>query len=139
MRGRDPKWCLMRVAAELWGRGVADVASNVDESCTKIHRSNITCSTRLRQRLNDSDDIHFIFVFMICDRSQELSPVQVWCRLKKALRIPELNVAHGIVLFPVDKKRIHGEHKYGRGNNLRRQVLSFPSIFATPSLESCCS
>ena len=63
---------------------VAGIASNVEESWMKYHRSNITCSARLRQILYDSDDIQF-FIFMICEGSLEFSKVQVWDRPVKAL------------------------------------------------------
>ena len=91
MRSRDPQMAslgnFLRVAAELWSRWVDGIASNVEESCMKYHRSNITCSARLRQKLCDSDDIQFFrFNYDICEWSLQFSQVQVWGRRKKALR-----------------------------------------------------
>ena len=50
---------------------VFEVANNVERSCIQHHRSNITCSARLRKKLYDSDDIRFSHFYDIYEGSQE--------------------------------------------------------------------
>ena len=70
------------VAAELSCRRDTGVASSIQQSRNKNHRSNNTYSARLNQKLHGSDDLFFL----ICEVSQEVSQVQVWGRRKKALK-----------------------------------------------------
>ena len=65
----------------------------------KYHRSNITCSARLRQKLYDSDAIQFFHFYDICEGSLKFSEVQVWGRRVKALRITGSKDAARIVNY----------------------------------------
>ena len=55
----------------------------------EYHLSNITCSARLRQKLYNSDDIHFFHFYDICMVSLQYS--EVWGRRVKTLRTPGLD------------------------------------------------
>ena len=81
-----------RVAAELWGRGVAVVASNVEWSIiVRILHVQHSCSENCTILMTFS----FFYFYDIFEWSLVFSQDQVWGRRRKALRNPGLRLSTG--------------------------------------------